>query len=329
MYVFDPTSKKLQRLRVQEAFQATDWAQTSSGLILPVSRPEEKEKQDIEWQSTASGIFLPVTPSASKHQKPTCISLFTGAGGFDLGFHRAGWRIVAASDYDAACCWTYCYNMATRPVQMHFLTPQDRERFVKQVVKRSQQKPKYGEHWSLVELDDHDQAYFHRDERTQGSEEIEDATPHFFLGDVRKLTGELLLSAIGMQVGEPDCITGGPPCQGFSVAGRRQVMDPRNSLVFEYARLILEIRPKTMVMENVPGILSMYTPEGIPVVDAFCKILADGNYADYTALKKSLEYNAQAWGVLQGQGHGKAKGRDDKSSLEDSEEPDVEQMSLF
>lgn len=221
--------------------------------------------------------------------------------------------------------------MATRPVQMHFLTPQDRERFVKQVVNSSRQKPKHGEYWSLVELDDHDQAYFHRNERDEGPEEIEDATPHFFLGDVRKLTGELLLSATGMQVGEPDCITGGPPCQGFSVAGRRQVMDPRNSLVFEYARLILEIRPKTMVMENVPGILSMFTPEGIPVVDAFCKILADGNYADYTALKKSLEYNAQAWGVLQGQGHRKAKGRGDTGYTEDkdNEEPDVEQMNLF
>jgi DNA (cytosine-5)-methyltransferase 1 len=51
-----------------------------------------------------------------------------------------------------------------------------------------------------------------------------------------------------------DLITGGPPCQGFSLMGKRQLDDPRNHLVFEYLRIIKEIKPKYFLFENVPGI---------------------------------------------------------------------------
>ena len=141
--------------------------------------------------------------------------------------------------------------------------------------------------------------------------------PHFFLGDVRKLTGEAILTASGKSMGEVDCVIGGPPCQGFSRAGRRNVMDPRNSLVFEFARLVLEIRPKSMVMENVPDIVSMVTLEGIPVVDAFCKILEEGDYANYQALKHALEHQARSWGVLRGQGVGREKVRCETDNTEE------------
>lgn len=51
-----------------------------------------------------------------------------------------------------------------------------------------------------------------------------------------------------------DLVAGGPPCQGFSHMGKRQLDDPRNSLVFEYVRIISELKPKYFVFENVPGI---------------------------------------------------------------------------
>lgn len=53
---------------------------------------------------------------------------------------------------------------------------------------------------------------------------------------------------------EIDLIAGGPPCQGFSHIGKRQLDDPRNALVFEYLRLITELMPKYFIFENVPGI---------------------------------------------------------------------------
>ncbi|HAG84969.1 MAG TPA: DNA (cytosine-5-)-methyltransferase, partial [Cyanobacteria bacterium UBA12227] len=55
---------------------------------------------------------------------------------------------------------------------------------------------------------------------------------------------------------EIDVVFGGPPCQGFSLIGKRVLDDPRNSLVFHFARLVLELQPKFFVMENVRGMAS-------------------------------------------------------------------------
>ena len=52
-----------------------------------------------------------------------------------------------------------------------------------------------------------------------------------------------------------DAIFGGPPCQGFSRAGKRDANDPRNQLFKEYIRVISELRPNYVVMENVAGFL--------------------------------------------------------------------------
>jgi DNA (cytosine-5)-methyltransferase 1 len=53
--------------------------------------------------------------------------------------------------------------------------------------------------------------------------------------------------------GELDLIAGGPPCQGFSLIGRRLVDDQRNKLVFHFYRLIAALKPRYFLMENVPG----------------------------------------------------------------------------
>lgn len=313
-------------MRTQEAFQKDAWGQSEAGLIFPIAKEarQEEEAPRVEWQENAAGLLVPVAPESRPKPKPTCISLFTGAGGFDLGFHSAGFRIVAATDFNESCCHTYCYNMAARPVQMHFISEEDRKKFVKNVVKRSQKKPPPGAHWELVELVGQNRATFHR----EGWEPPEDGTPHYFLGDVRKLTGAMILEAVGMKKGEVDCVCGGPPCQGFSVAGRREIMDPRNSLVFEFARLILELAPKFFVFENVPGIVSMVTPEGIPVLDVFCRILSDGGYASYEGLRQALEQMSNAWGVVKDQGKNRADIKRNRSK-ETHEDEDAEQMSLF
>lgn len=76
--------------------------------------------------------------------------------------------------------------------------------------------------------------------------------------DISKLTSDELFKAIEAKgySSEIDLIAGGPPCQGFSHMGKRQLDDPRNSLVFEYVRMIKEIKPKYFLFENVPGIAS-------------------------------------------------------------------------
>ena len=54
-----------------------------------------------------------------------------------------------------------------------------------------------------------------------------------------------------------DLIIGGPPCQGFSIAGKRIIDDERNQLYKSFLRFVAYFRPKGFVMENVPNILSM------------------------------------------------------------------------
>jgi hypothetical protein len=86
---------------------------------------------------------------------------------------------------------------------------------------------------------------------------------------------------------------------GFkSMAGTRDPDDPRNNLVFEYARLIVELNPKAFIMENVPGIVTMTTPDGKPIVDVFMRILADGSYAPYESLRKMLGLKPGSKSVL-------------------------------
>jgi DNA (cytosine-5)-methyltransferase 1 len=58
--------------------------------------------------------------------------------------------------------------------------------------------------------------------------------------------------------GSPTFILGGPPCQGFSTAGKRRSMDDdRNNLFIPYAALLTELKPDGFIFENVPGLLNM------------------------------------------------------------------------
>ncbi|MER8832873.1 DNA cytosine methyltransferase [Mesorhizobium sp. M0909] len=54
--------------------------------------------------------------------------------------------------------------------------------------------------------------------------------------------------------GKVDLLAGGPPCQGFSSAGRRMRQDPRNAMLKRYLELVELIHPRILVIENVPGI---------------------------------------------------------------------------
>lgn len=83
---------------------------------------------------------------------------------------------------------------------------------------------------------------------------------YFHRGDVRELNGDLIRERIssleifqGQEIPEIDAIFGGPPCQGFSRAGRRNPNDPRNMLFREYLRVIGEVGPRYVVLENVTG----------------------------------------------------------------------------
>ncbi len=62
--------------------------------------------------------------------------------------------------------------------------------------------------------------------------------------------------------GELDLLAGGPPCQGFSMAGRRTHADPRNALTEEYIRIVQEIEPRLLLIENVQGFTLSFKKSG-------------------------------------------------------------------
>lgn len=75
--------------------------------------------------------------------------------------------------------------------------------------------------------------------------------------DISKLKGKNIINATSEVIKKPfkiDVIIGGPPCQGFSLRGKRKKNDPRNKLVFDFFRIVDEINPEVFVFENVVGI---------------------------------------------------------------------------
>ena len=78
----------------------------------------------------------------------------------------------------------------------------------------------------------------------------------FICKDARQLSSsELLAAANGVA---PDIIFGGPPCQGFSTLGDKLSSDPRNDLFRAFARIVGELSPKFVLIENVKSLVTMY-----------------------------------------------------------------------
>lgn len=118
------------------------------------------------------------------------VSLFSGAGGMDVGMEKAGFEIVAASELDAHASNTYRHNNPSV---------------------------------NLVEGD------------------IEDPTNFNKIVSYKNI----------------DLVVGGPPCQGFSVAGKMDKDDPRSKLVFTYCSVVEQLQPKAFIMENVKSLASL------------------------------------------------------------------------
>jgi DNA (cytosine-5)-methyltransferase 1 len=156
---------------------------------------------------------------------PTYIDLFSGAGGFSLGFEQRGFQHLFAVDIEASFCETYRFNF-----------------------------PKH----------------------------------HLIQDNITKLSAEQIAELV--QQKNVDVVIGGPPCQGFSIAGnigRKFTEDPRNQLFREFARVVEIVQPKYFVMENVARLFTHNKGETRQeVIDLFekmgyfveCKIL---NSADF------------------------------------------------
>jgi DNA (cytosine-5)-methyltransferase 1 len=73
--------------------------------------------------------------------------------------------------------------------------------------------------------------------------------------DIGNINSSQILDEVGLDVGELEFLDSSPPCQGFSVAGKREVFDSRNELIFKTVDLIGGILPKVFLIENVEGLI--------------------------------------------------------------------------
>ncbi len=76
--------------------------------------------------------------------------------------------------------------------------------------------------------------------------------------DITKVSGREILKLAGLRASEADVIIGGPPCQGFSVSGKRLIDDDRNKLYKSFVQIVSEVKPRVFVMENVPGLVALF-----------------------------------------------------------------------
>jgi len=135
------------------------------------------------------------------------ISLFSGAGGLDLGIEAAGFTTRLCTDIDDFSCKTLSLNKQrqSEPGKTGFLS-----------------------HANIVQK------------------------------NIKEYPSSEILKDAGLKKSEVDLIYGGPPCQAFSVFGKRQGMDdPRGTLIWDYIRVIKDIQPKFFIFENVAGLLTI------------------------------------------------------------------------
>ncbi len=146
------------------------------------------------------------------------VSLFSGGGGLDLGFKKAGFDIQWAIDNDKNAVSTYKANIGN----------------------------------------------------------------HIICDDINAIDLATIPHA--------DVVIGGPPCQSFSLAGKRDVEDERGQLVWRYIQIIEHIKPKAFVFENVTGLLSAKNAKGEKVIELLKSAFIEIGYSISTKVVNTADY---------------------------------------
>ncbi len=99
--------------------------------------------------------------------------------------------------------------------------------------------------------------------------------------------------ALASLVGKVDLLAGGPPCQGFSNAGRRKQDDPRNTLFEAYLELVQIVQPRLVLVENVRGFTVNFSTSHAGAIQNFSEALQRGlksNYDISCAIIRASDY---------------------------------------
>ena len=165
------------------------------------------------------------------------ISLFSGAGGFDIGFEAAGFTTLATIDFDKSACETLRLNKS-----MPTHGDSANELWFEQI--------KNNKWFEGIR----DELY---ERLRSGSGEKRFLQNAVIIDrDIRTITSDEIADVAKIRKGELEAIFGGPPCQSFSrVGNRKSVQDERGRLFTEFVRIVDDLRPRWFVFENVKGLV--------------------------------------------------------------------------
>lgn len=200
-----------------------------------------------------------------KQSVATVVSLFTGAGGLDLGLEDAGFETVFANEIEPHACETLRQNKALRSATSAKFDKWFQSKVLAQrCYKDASRAAVDGLRTRLAARREEQAAYLEHaviDNR-----------------DVRRLRGEEILAATQTTRGGIDLIAGGPPCQPFSRAGKREMIDcDKGQLFLEFVRLVDEVRPRWFLFENVKGLVI----QKADIAFLTCSSCRTGSLADF------------------------------------------------
>lgn len=239
------------------------------------------------------------------------VELFAGCGGLSLGLKSAGGKMLLANELSPMASQTFSFNLlgeclaelATneillkKPLIAKWLSSKHE---LKNLSSRLNENPH--EFPSL----DKGVCDLRSDGRDMAGSLIVGSVVELnkWLNDAENRSAmELLKNGFGN--GNIDLVSGGPPCQSFSMTGMRQYSNARNVLPWEFAKFVQLIQPKFALLENVTGILRPFVVEGkkvyawFEVAQAFAQIGMEPGNAAHGYVPICLHINAKFAGIAQ------------------------------
>lgn len=212
------------------------------------------------------------------------VELFAGCGGLSLGLEAAGHHRRLANELSPMAAESYAFNLLGTDLSSD--KPSDGPRRVKWI--RSHYRDSFDRRRLLEDPTHFGAAPWVDDLPTAHLE------GSLLVGDIRHLNE--FVDRHGPLVQDPDIVSGGPPCQSFSMAGLRDFGNHRNRLPWEFARFVGAHRPKIALLENVSGILRPFI-EGDQRIHAWFEVAKAFAAVGYAPI--CLQVNARDVGVAQ------------------------------
>jgi len=189
------------------------------------------------------------------------IELFAGCGGLSLGLESIdGSRMIMANELSPMPAQTFAYNFFNEDLEVNGFIPEkikwlSSQHSIENLKLRLREDPR-----TYPELNGDNHQTDIVDEDLDGKLVVANIIHlNQFLANNPNIT-EQLSNAYGH--GTLDFVSGGPPCQSFSMAGLRNRDCDKNSLPWEFAQFVNQVQPRFAILENVTGILRAFEQDG-------------------------------------------------------------------